>query len=186
LPRELIECEARLTQFVAAPSRIDRDQLMYRAGWAAARARKGHMASLLPVLCSAAAAAVLSVAITWRLATVSSIAIADQAGDEIAAGETAVARRAERVNPPVPAIQRAASRFQFTGAPLLAMRDRALRFEFDELAIDASDAPAASTPAVSARQLRDEFLPQRKSDVNGDGLLPWERLLQWTREEKTS
>jgi hypothetical protein len=45
LPDELAACEARLAALPLGASRIDRDQLMYRAGWAAAEAARGSAAA---------------------------------------------------------------------------------------------------------------------------------------------
>jgi hypothetical protein len=77
LPDDLAACEARLAAMPLGVSRIDRDEMLYRAGWAAgaetarlATRRDGAFRLRSLAMCSAASAALaasLAVAITLRV-----------------------------------------------------------------------------------------------------------------------
>jgi len=181
LPDELAAVQTRLARLVPAPSHINRDEMMYRAGWVAARNRapSGRVVRWFPMV-SAATAAVIAVAVIavvalaplfWPALTSTHRVVSEATNDDSLVLEIE--------EPPVP-LQSKPKRIDqskrlrtFSGAPLLAMRERALRFEFDDPTT--ASATDATWPSVSRQQLREEFLPSRTATTSNidAGLWQW-------------
>ena len=185
LPHELAEVEAHLNAFTPAPSRIDRDQLMYRAGLAAAQSQRSLRQWVLPTM-TAAVAAVLAVAATLHVAAINRRPL-DQfrRSPVVAADVLDVVAEDKPQEQPWYAYADPPFRFSSRNAPLLAARDRALQFEFEEpTPVLAAGATHASEHVPSMRLLREEFLPQRVEPAMINDEFPWIWLQPWnqTRE----
>ncbi len=185
LPPELAEIEAGLRQLSWPSARVNREQLFYQAGWAAARANldptsSGNSRLLWPTTSGvlATAVVVLAVLVARTPTTVPTV---------IEATVPALEQPAEQVvaKPQVETLARR-SRLTFRHwaetAPLLAMRERALRGEFTEpsLAVSLTTAPVPTT----ARELMREFLPEaERSESASPAVFPaWPWLRVYGRE----
>ena len=198
LPEELAACEARLAATLLVGSGIDRDQLLYRAGWAAgagtARLADGNRPSLkggilAASLASAAVAASLATAITlqWRPVEVRHeqaplVASHDEAGAKSEALMTTPAERtAEQVVERGPVRPTDVERFlanfasgdrRSLAAPVFALRGRAFAGGREASPTVAAD---AASPAVTmtARQLLDEILPETRTPLDSAPAARW-------------
>ena len=83
-PDELADVEARLATLGALPCRIDRDELLYRAGFAAAQARGAESTRWRGPVVSAAAAAIAVAAthMLWPAAVAVDDQLAELSKDE--------------------------------------------------------------------------------------------------------
>ncbi|HEX6963372.1 MAG TPA: hypothetical protein VF175_16005 [Lacipirellula sp.] len=200
LPDELAACEARLAAMRLPATAIDRDELMYRAGWAAGaetarlavgnspplkveegprrRGARGGIRLFAASLTSAAVAASLAVVITLqsRPNDPEQVAVAPQPSD---AATTVVAETprpstvaAATVEPP----SRGRRRLPTIDVGLLALRRDAL-FRDGSLSVSMAssqgDPPAAA--AKTARELLDELLPA--DPVQYTPSWPWRKNL---------
>ncbi len=177
LPPELADIETQLRLLSLPDTRINREQLFYQAGWAAARASVVPASSLLwPVTSGvlAAAVVVLAVLVARTPTTVQTVVeatvppVVRPVEQEIAKPQ--VDTWARRSLPPI--------RYWPETAPLLAMRERALRGEFSEpsLVVSLTTAPVPTT----ARELMREFLPEdERNELTSPAttpLWPWQRI----------
>jgi hypothetical protein len=195
LPDELAACEARLAALAPPASRIDRDELLYRAGWAAGvettrlatlnpppsqgGARGGIFFSRSALAASAASAALaasLAVAITlqWRPAAEPAPLVGQERTAEVQTA--AVAAPTERRAAPTgrapsadvdALLARLAGRNGLRAVSPLAARQRlGLGDEGTSPAVHA-DASTSPAAAKTARQLLEELLPEsRARDVS--------------------
>jgi hypothetical protein len=186
LPDDLAACEARLASEPLPASRIDRDQLMYRAGWAAyeaqaarlnlcpsnGTARKGRVAAWS--LASAALAASIAVAVALHLRPASSL---DVANVKRAQADTPVNQNAGPKNHPATNLAADESSTPFLAAasqpvdrpwslPFFSGQPLTLASRFDRAA-DLAGKPASAAvedisiqPSKTAWQLMQEYLPQ--------------------------
>jgi len=153
LPAELRSTESLLRRFSPVDSEINRDATLYRAGWAAAKMQaQGRTPWLWP-----ATSAVLATALL--LITLPPASLLQRTGTE-------PKNTAKKTNLPTPSAQQPqprpytpAPRKRTSLAPFLAMRDRALRMEFDEPFSYAGFEDDDEVPkAVTARELMQELL----------------------------
>jgi hypothetical protein len=202
LPEDLAACEARLAAMSLPASRIDRDELMYRAGWAAALAGVGttrlavadpppsKRGILAASLASAALAASLAVAITlqWRPAAEHTLIVAQEPKKttevHAAAAPRPTARRTAPVRPGFSSdVDALLARFSGRNglraeSPLAARLHPGLD---EEGALSAIHADAAASPAATktARQLLEELLPESRArdiSLTPTRLWPWSGL----------
>ena len=175
LPTDLASVEERLLRLAPTSSRLDRDELMFRAGAAAAEVRLVQGGGglrrqqwTLP-LWTAAAAAVFAVAMTRQFwpSLPAGDAAGGQTGPDAPAGAVAEGALVKATGEDRP-VQLPTLRFASTRAPMLAAREKALRFEFDS----PPAATAAEGPVSSVRQLREELLPPRATPQ-------WQELGLW-------
>ena len=187
LPDDLAACEARLAGQLLASSRLNRDELLYRAGWAAceaAKARQNAVSSspaarrgLIAAWSSASAglAAALAVAVTLALQSTSAPPMAAADGNRsippLAASatpsqdESAPVRRAAN-DPLLAQLNDLASRTKrtnrFPRGGLLAMNSLREAGRWDEGILSSTDASASwpvADESATASQLLEEFLP---------------------------
>ncbi len=165
LPSELAAFEARLRKQPLDRVEIDRDELMYQAGWAAAEAAR-KMRWLWPTTSGVLAASVLVLA-TFLLNGPEEppmTTIAEVAPPKIEVTVPAPVDETPIVSHPTRYPSRWAQPRWTQRSPFLAMRDRALRMEFDEPASFAGPASFVeidddyAPKAVTARELMQEFL----------------------------
>jgi hypothetical protein len=202
LPDELAACEAQLASEPLAAPRISRDEVLYRAGWAACIAAPAAVAHVRPVIgyrgqtvamssaCSAALAASLAVAVTLGLAPRSSEPQLEKALPHIVdASPSAVeAPHAASLDAWLAAVQSlAAARRLASGESLTIGGD--LRSGRWDQAVSADDWADASelAPAVTTRALLEEMLPRAGSaedETRGgsNGVLDLLRPLAWGGE----
>lgn len=189
LPDDLAACEARLAAHPLGTSLINRDELMYRAGWAAAEAEWSRKtAGVVPnasvtgrvaswSLASAALAASLAVAITLS-ATRSAREPQTADGQAPSPAPLTIATHQHKVGPAKnPAAQVVADSWlarleallvgrttALRPAPatsLFALASRQRRGHGEELIPASTDVDSAAPVSfVTARQLFDEYLPQ--------------------------
>ena len=176
LPRELAAVEARLASVAPKPSRLDRDALLYRAGYAAARASasRGRWLSRL----TTAAAVLVAIVATHCLSTMSKRAptVQAQKSAQSAARKSPLAMKDEPAEPRPGLAPRPSPvyRFDIKNAPLLAARERALQMEFDEPPIElASDAVPEADVSGTIQQLREELLPRPDNRARLEKMFPW-------------
>ena len=144
LPDELARCESMLSSLSLPPSRVQRDELMYRAGWAAAEARLPVSApqgveqassargtyrrrTLAWSLTSAVLAASTAVAITANYpgsAALPQVAIPETRSSDRPEMSVEAAPPPARQTQPIPREIARTTAVDWT-APLLVMRDRA-------------------------------------------------------------
>ncbi len=150
LPDELQRCESILAGMTLPPARVERDQLMYQAGWAAAEVAgesgavrprearqwgrsRGRGLTVAWSLASAAVAASLAVVVTLRVGPLF-VADTEQVAPSSGSHTTPHEREQRTTTPdvvppnpsrPIPRRYRRASLVEWT-APLLVMRDREL------------------------------------------------------------
>jgi hypothetical protein len=185
LPDDLAACEAQLAALTLTATGIDRDQLMFRAGWAACEARLSNRAAgvehmprrnrtLIAAwsLTSAATAAALAVALAlqWRPR-----AELEMAADE-ADAPVQVVTDAARSNP-LSLAQREVRPAALSELPpgagigLLSLRRQALNSAWEQptnvVTANGGGPPAAKT----ARQLMREMLPSEPT--RSTPLWPW-------------
>ena len=189
LPDDLAACEARLAAHSPGASRLNRDELMYRAGWAAAEAQLARTSAVSPTLVAgshrAAAWSLASAALAASLAVAATLSIVRPApAPQVAEphrdspAQPAIARRESGlpmlpVQPPAAAgllsrleslIARNAGAVRPTPATALFALSRGSRRGGSDLPILASTGADSSTAApiefVTARQLLDEYLPR--------------------------
>ena len=158
LPTELIEIENSLQQFLPQPSAVHRDTLMYRAGWSAAKTQPPSGAHWIWPMSSAALAATLlfTLAFPWasplqRAGTERSTDAAS--GVEIINPTTRASRPDRWATPGLPPRRYSAN------IPLLVLRERALRYDFNELPIDSVTDDSPIPAETTNRQLLEELLP---------------------------
>ena len=154
LPSELANFEAQLRQEPLPATGIDRDRLMYQAGWAAAEsvqqrnwlwpATSGGLAASLLVL---AGLLILGTEKPPRMVSVQTTPLPV---------ESSVAT--SRPQAPSLSLHQRPPRQWNENLPLLVMRDRALRMEFDEPATASWTNDDSSTEPTTARQLLQELL----------------------------
>ncbi len=184
LPDNLAACEARLAAQSLPASRLDRDQLLYRAGWAAAEARmaalnpptskveetpwrRGARGRILAAwsLTSAALAASLAVVATLQFERVEPEQVAlrmDVPG--AAKSSTAESQPHPRVKQsrPVPPPLRRERPLPSLDAGLLALRRDALIDPSSmNVRIASFESDVATPAAKTARELMEELLPAK-------------------------
>ncbi len=178
LSEDLAAIETRMRQVVPQASQLNRDELMYRAGWAAARAGGDASQSSLRLWQAAAGvlAASLLMAVTKLVsddpAAVSSVPVAEASSN---AEPKKVTNDTEH---PVVALSYTTS-IRST-APLLMMRDRALNQDFSELPISSSASAIASPALTTNQKLIEELLPRKGTSID-----PWPRFLLWNLGESS-
>lgn len=184
LPDELADVRARLHAVQPAPCRIERDELMYRAGFAAAQARLSQRRWILPAI--TAAAVIAALAIRLREPTSNPVPAGGPISDATAAPVAVEATIDEMLHAraTIPQARHPVFRFDISSAPLLAARERALQFEFDEPTHrSTADTTMTMHRAASVQQLRQELLFPRKSPATISGPFPWQWLKSWTRKK---
>jgi negative regulator of sigma E activity len=190
LPDELAACEARLAALPLPAARVDRDELMFRAGWAA-----GHAAVLSPPLkdrkhwrshvATAAVAASLAVAVTLGFAPhgtevrpSEAQSVRPSAADAPLASLAKQSSGATRSQPFADFDDLLDSRDALTrGAPLMARQRFTTNFVATQAELDDSGPPAR--PAT-ARRLLEDFAPREKAGASSNEPIPawlWSRLL---------
>lgn len=188
LTPELAELENRLRNLAPTASTVDRETLMYRAGWEAAEAalqtRRLSTAKLwIWPATSVALAATLLLVLTLRPESTELSASSQQqnstneATQQPAEANDIKAMPAVQVqNQAVQAIVPRRNRYAST-APLLAMRERALRFEFDDPSTNAvaDDGPLTTS---TNRKLLEEYLPTPDIKNPASQRRPWWSLLR--------
>lgn len=183
LSADLAACESGLTGMSLPASGIDRDTLLYRAGWAAAEAHAersrerltprpasgaaGRRAPLAWCLASALVATSVTVAVVqvWQPSTDRSTQkVADVVRDDQPAAEPESMRQ-PAASAPLPAKRTARVPIGWT-ASLLTMRDRALLQQLDDPWVKLESRTTASSvedtvasPPKSSREMLREFLP---------------------------
>lgn len=203
LPDELAACEAQLASEPLAAPRLSRDEVLYRAGWAARDAElAAAVAQSKPVIgyrgravavwsaCSAALAASLAVAVTLGLAPPSTGPEQQEALPHIVDASPSAVEASEAASPDawLAALQSlAAARRLAFGEPLAIGGD--LRSARWDQAVSADDWAAASElpPAMTTRALLEEMLPRPRSaedETRGaaNGVLEFLRPLTWGGE----
>ena len=166
LTSELTEMEALLRQFSPAPSAIDRDTLMYQAGWAAALTSKTNSTHWLWPATSAALAAALLLLIVFPATSP-----LQQTKTELADHTQPVEENTPVATPALPTPQvvlrfhRLPLRYS-DSAPLLALRDRALRNDFEDYTAANSTSESSLPTHTTNRQLLREFLPETTRQHN--------------------
>jgi hypothetical protein len=186
LPDRLAACEAELAAQPLAASTINRDELLYRAGWAAAEAawvRRGGVA-VTPIaaprrtivkwsMASGAAAAVLATVVTWSVAS-------STRPEAFAAGGVG---RPTSVDTSVVAEIRAATRDAGAEHDSLVRRDSSTLMlwlvartgrlaPLEQRGLAAANITASATAgdrSATARQLLNEYLPVRDTYGAGSG-----------------
>ena len=155
LPAELSEVETFLRGFSPVESAINRDATLYEAGWAAAVAQaRGGTHWLWPATSAVLAASVLVMASFLVRGTVESPEVVAEVAAPPVTKE--IITKEKVLLPVVPEPEPMISRWTHR-APFLAMRDRALRMEFDEpSSVSWSDGDVLK--AVTARELMLELL----------------------------
>jgi hypothetical protein len=180
LPDHLAACEARLAAQMLPASGINRDELLYRAGWAAG-AETARLAVVTPSpskggarggitaawsLTSAAVAASIAVVVTLQMQSLESRHVVAQPADVSPqwAAEDVEPKPATTLAPRVELARASAKtpnvgRLQTTG--LIGLRQRAMSNVWAEApgkATTASDTAMAPAPQT-ARELMQEFMP---------------------------
>ena len=205
LPDELAACEARLAAQLLPASRLDRDALMYRAGWAACEAQrlgdKVPAAKIPSTRGRTTGWSLASAAIAASLAVVATLRFQDGLGpDRRPLATTAQTKTLERSadnrvanlpqerggNAPAPAslamLKLAPGVGISSAASLLNARDLAisqssLEPQLFQVSLTSNHAVAApNIAAKTARQLLNEYLPD-DSDAKSESKPP--RRLQW-------
>ena len=198
LPDDLAALEARLAAQSLPASGVNRDELMYRAGWAACEARGRGALPLVDrsprpassqvaawSLASAALAASLAVAATLFLQSPRGVQLATESNSiPPADARTAVATAAQ--SPAMAPAQVAAFADYVTlisdpdardfVSPLLAIQRRQLRFDSRRSAPETVANVISAPSPKTASQLRDEYLPtlnQPHSDRRTPLVWPW-------------
>lgn len=195
LPDELAAIEARLGALPLAASGVDRDRLLYDAGWAAG-AETARLAVLprTAAFCSAVSAAIaasLAVAVTLALQPTPIIAESrsDAAPREaVAAGDAAVRQAATAAGGVDPAnapraVGPAGSSLWFASlrefpnnSPLSAFRrDRSLS-ELPVFDVSTASINGPAAPPRTARELLEEFMPRSTEPA-----FPIMKLWPWQR-----
>jgi hypothetical protein len=170
LPPELADIETQLRRLSLPAARVNREQLLYQAGWSAARASAIPAASLLWPVTSGVLAAAVVVMLMFVLRTPPTVeTVAEATAPTV---EQPTEPRVEYVRPTYPYRHRAET------APLLALRERALRGEFPEPTLAVSQ--STSAVAMSARELMQEYLPEadRRESASpaATPAWPWQRI----------
>ncbi len=186
LPDDLAACEAQLAAKLPPATGINRDELMYRAGWAACEARlaSGSRGSVRLAsggggviaawsLASAATAAALAVALTlqWRPADQLEVVTTDEVAAPMQVAEDAVEPK-----PPLlaqrevelaalPAFRRD------IGIGLLLLRRQALNSAWEQPANVVTANGGGLPAAKTARELMQEVLPGEP--VRSTRMWPW-------------
>jgi len=186
LPDDLAACEARLAAMPLGASRIDRDEMLYRAGWAAG-AETARLAVVNPPpskggitaawsLTSAAVAASIAVMATLQLQPnqpPAVVAIPADAHPHLAA-DVVEPRRSE-----LPRVEfaHASPKSLSNGrlnAGLIALRQRAITNAWTDTANVAATTGAAAAPTPqTAREMMQELLPADAARRSSDW--PWIR-----------
>lgn len=187
LADQLAACEARLAAHPLASSSINRDELLYRAGWAACEAHRQPAAALRPAnpsrakilawsTASAALAASLAVAATLRL--VSAPATGGVEPAIAAATPDATSRPGGRVAGAAPEITDLPAFLDVASLPNRRLAGSLGAAQFHLLSA-ASNEPVARDPGddrwtapKSERELRRELLP-RINPTFGELSPPW-------------
>ena len=187
LSAELKGVQARLASAAPKTCSINSDQLMYRAGWAAATAQAVRPVGMWTAgsLGAALAAAVMLASMHFMPSQVgpsqegSIASIGESRPHDRPAAETSVAA----VNRP----PRMAPRFDDVTAPLLAFREMALRNEFDRGADSTDDVDFASSESpASMHELRRELMPNSHIEPPaGHGRPPWQWIQRWSEVGET-
>jgi hypothetical protein len=201
LPDDLAACEARLAALPLARSRVDRDQLIYRAGWAAAEAARGTVQVAdargatkrrsIAVWSAGSAALAASLAVTATLAlqpritapsgqlVVDAQPVLTQTGDNetpsVATHNAADRRLLAQLDALAsgrPDAREPLSSLGFLGA--LGDRDRA---KWDHPVLFLTNVPRSedsdpSPEPMTARGLLEEYLPRAQRHTNRAGALP--------------
>ncbi|NOY29687.1 MAG: hypothetical protein GXP28_05790 [Planctomycetes bacterium] len=154
LPPELAGFEARLRAEPLAASGVDRDGLMYQAGWAAAEAsRKSGWLWPTTSVVLAASVVVLAALLLSSSSEMSSVARVEVETKPVAVPVVVVEPKEPVINTWRQPKLRWTSR-----SPFLVMRERALRMEFDEPDSMAWADGDYVPKAVTARELMQEIL----------------------------
>ena len=159
---ELADIQARLMTLAPSPSRIERDQLMYQAGFAAGRASRSQRAWIPPLL-SATAATVIALIATrqYEPSVAPQPSVSSAARDAVVPSAVGTGRDKSTSDPSFSVFT--SFQLDLSKAPLLAERERALRFEFDEPAAEAAhNVTVEDRATASIQQLRQEFMLQRQ------------------------
>ena len=194
LPEELARCESILAGMSLPRSRVQRDELMYRAGWAAAEGdancpslqgaeRKqysrgtGGRSTFAWAIASAAIAASLTAAITLWLepaAVAPTDAIVDLSSEEGSAISEEEKQPPESRAHLIPGGSTRRVGIEWT-ASLLTMRNRALSQQWDDpwIATETSIGESSSNDAISSqpktsREMLQEFLPEPSAQDTSD------------------
>ncbi len=171
LSDDLAAIEARMHLLAPGASQLNRDELMYQAGWAAARARVDAPRPSLRLWQAATGvlAASLLIALTQLVpdesAAVSSVPIAEVTANTEPQVSTDEPKGPVKVVPYSASIR--------STAPLLVMRARALNQDFSELPIRSGSSVSAAPTLTTNQTLIDELLPRTGTSVNA-----WQSFLR--------
>ena len=198
LPDELAAIEARLAALPLAGSGVDRDRLLYDAGWAAgaAGAETARLAFLprTAALCSAASAAIaasLAVAVTLALQPTpllaeskggrtprEALAAGDPAERQSATGSAGVdpARLPRADGPEGSSLRFASLRVFPNNSPLSAFRRGSSLTDLADFDVSTASINGTAAPPRTARELLEEFMPR-----SSEPAFPFMQLWPWQR-----
>ncbi|MDC0937126.1 hypothetical protein OAS39_12645 [Pirellulales bacterium] len=189
LPAELADVQSRLATVVPKGCSVNRDELMYRAGWAAASVQESRrLGSWAAGVLGAGLAAAATLAATNLLPSpdvgTTSVEHVASSGESVRSNHSptlAEIATADRSRPK-------ARRFDETAAPLLALRDRALRNELVDItaSIKSENFASLEMPA-SMKQLRKELMPMPHPTLPAPSAPgPWQWLQSWSATGDTT
>ena len=158
LPAECVEVEAALRRFAPSAATVNRDELMYRAGWEAARAQKAGSRVNLRVWQSAAGALAATLLFVLMQSADSEV---QRPGVIDSQPLVAATEHEEPVSVPEnPQLRYVQTSYLRSTAPLLVMRSRALNQDFSERPVSAISVGVSMPTVTTSRQLLEEFLPR--------------------------
>ena len=171
LPEELKRLEGQLRQTPLPPAQLDRDATMYRVGYAAAERDLGRprLRVLAWPIASAAAACLATVLAMWPAAPVEegvgTLAVMEQPVSVNPSEEPVVSKDVSRDAVVIDEVDRVwPPRRQWSAsAPMLALRDRVLRAEWDDLRTNGFAGSGPTTEPATARELLHELLPNNNA-----------------------
>lgn len=157
LPEDLSSVESRLQQFGPVVTTVNRDALMYEAGWAAAHAKLDTSTSLR---LWQAAAGVLAASLLMALTPLT----LQESPSSVSVSAPEIVANAEH-EPKTFEPESSEAAFGYTTylrstAPLLVRRGRALNQDFSELPNDSSSRALVSPTLTTNRKLLEELLPR--------------------------
>lgn len=158
LSAELIEVESALQRFAPSPVTVNRDELMYRAGWEAAKIQKASSRTNLRIWQSAAGA--LAASLLFVLMQTADPKVPEPSVIDSQPLVAATRHEETASVPKSPPPRYVQTSYLRSTAPLLVMRSRALNQDFSELPASAISVSVSTPPVVTNRQLLEEFLPR--------------------------
>lgn len=158
LPTELRGIETVLQQFTPSATAVNRDELMYCAGWEAARAQNSGSRTNLRIWQTAATALAASL-----LLVMLQTGTKENQNSTILDPEPVVAvtePEASTSQPEHPRPRYVQTTYLRSTAPLLVMRSRALNQDFGELPVHSYSGSTTPATVTTNLKLLKEFLPR--------------------------